>query len=554
MKNFQKITGLLLTASMILSFSACSLKKDEPVAENNKPEKTQTVEVDYTKPSNSYQKNETVYVNLSAEGKVKNEVVTDWLHTDTAQTYIDDISDLKNIANVKSSAEPKKNKDGSIRWNMPSTDLYYRGSTDKELPVNFSITYFLDGKEVSAKKIAGKSGHIKMVITVNNTSSKTVKIGGKDATIYTPFVVAGGMVLQENAFSNINIENGKTIGDGTKEFAIMVGAPGLKESLNLNDNLLKELGDFNFSNTYTITADTEKFEISNMIFAVIPLSAIGTGINETLPNTVNDVQSALTKVQTIIDKFNNMNLNELLTTFFSNSDKLTELVGSIGEVTELYNSNKALIDVIEKYLTDENLNAIKTLIDDSEDLDMDAVTRLLSNPILQRFFKQLPTLSADIQNVMPMLNGLEKDMENPEVQKAIENLPKTLETLKKLKGTIDKNQDLFTSLGDALDDNTMKQLKDIVSSLEGMISKDMIEKYSSLIGNTDELISRAKQWVKLGKEYNIFTGASDKAQTSVVFVYETASISAPKKAVEATTASVTNENPIKKWFKKTFNK
>lgn len=554
MKTFQKITGLLLTASMILSFSACSLKKDEPVSENNKPEKPQAVETDYTKPSNSYQKNETVYVNLSAEGKVKNEVVTDWLHTDTAQTYIDDISDLKNIANVKSSAEPKKNKDGSIRWNMPSTDLYYRGSTDKELPVNFNITYFLDGKEVSAKKIAGKSGHIKMVITVNNTSSKTVKIGGKDATIYTPFVVAGGMVLQENAFSNINIENGKTIGDGTKEFAIMVGAPGLKESLNLNDNLLKELGDFNFSNTYTITADTEKFEISNMIFAVIPLSAIGTGINETLPNTVNDVQSALTKVQTIIDKFNNMNLNELLTTFFSNSDKLTELVGSIGEVTELYNSNKALIDVIEKYLTDENLNAIKTLIDDSEDLDMDAVTRLLSNPILQRFFKQLPTLSADIQNVMPMLNGLEKDMENPEVQKAIENLPKTLETLKRLKGTIDKNQDLFTSLGDALDDNTMKQLKDIVSSLEGMISKDMIEKYSSLIGNTDELISRAKQWVKLGKEYNIFTCASDKAQTSVVFVYETASISAPKKAVEATTASVTNENPVKKWFKKTFKK
>ncbi len=151
-----------------------------------------------------------------------------------------------------------------------------------------------------------------MVITVNNLSKKTVKVSGKDTTVYTPFIVAGGMIIPENSFSNINVENGKTIGDGTKEIALMVGAPGLKESLNLSDEMLKQLGDFNFSNTYTITADTEKFELSNMIFAVLPLSAIESGIETTLPNTVSDVKNTLNEVQAILDKFNSMNASELI--------------------------------------------------------------------------------------------------------------------------------------------------------------------------------------------------------------------------------------------------
>ena len=276
---------------------------------------------------------------------------------------------------------------------MESTDLYYRGTTDKELPVNFKITYYLDGKETEAKDIAGKKGQVKMVVTVNNESKKTVKVSGKDTTIYTPFIVAGGMILPEDNFSNVTIENGKTIGDGTKEIALMVGAPGLKESLNLSDEMLKQLGDFNFSNTYTITADTEKFELSNMIFAVLPLSAIESSVENNLPNTVSDVKNTLNEVQAVIDKFNSMNATELINKLFSNTDNLTELASSVSDVTKLYNDNKALLDVLEKYMTKENIAAIEKLIADTDDTDLEQVAKLLNNPILQKFFKQLPTLS-----------------------------------------------------------------------------------------------------------------------------------------------------------------
>ena len=555
MKNsIKKIVSVLLCASMLAALTACSEKKEKTEKDNTAPaENSQTAQVSYDTAATSYKKSETVFVNMSADGNVTSKIVTDWLHTDKAQTYIDDASDLADITNVKSSIEPIKNKDGSYRWNMETTDLYYRGTTEKELPISIGITYYLDGKQIEPKKLAGKKGQVKMVITVNNLSKKTVKVSGKDTTVYTPFIVAGGMIIPENSFSNINVENGKTIGDGTKEIALMVGAPGLKESLNLSDEMLKQLGDFNFSNTYTITADTEKFELSNMIFAVLPLSAIESGIETTLPNTVSDVKNTLNEVQAILDKFNSMNASELINKLFSNTDNLTELASSVSEVTKLYNDNKALLDVLEKYMTTENLAAIEKLIEDTDDVDLQQAAKLLNNPILQKFFKQLPALSKDMETVMPIITGLSEDMQKPEVQKALNNLPQTIETLKKLKTTIDKNQELFDTLGETLDEETIASLKGIMGSLETLISENDLEAYSKLANNADELIARAKQWIEAGKEYDIFTTKGNASSTSVMFIYETAPVSAPVEEVKEDAETV-EENAVLKWIKNLFKK
>ena len=50
--------------------------------------------------------------------------------------------------------------DGSRVWDAAGNDIYYRGDLKKELPVDLSLTYMLDGKIVSADEIAGKSGHV----------------------------------------------------------------------------------------------------------------------------------------------------------------------------------------------------------------------------------------------------------------------------------------------------------------------------------------------------------------------------------------------------------
>lgn len=555
--KFKKILCILISVTMIFSLAACdktdnsNQQTDETKQENKAP----VNQVSYKTAAKNVKKSETVYVNLDPEGNVTNKVVTDWLHTDTPETYIDDVTDLENIQNVKSDIQPVSNKDGSIRWNMETTDLYYRGETKKDLPVNFKISYYLDGKETSAEDIAGKNGQVKMVVTMTNESSKEVTVNGKKTTMYTPFICAGGMILEENSFSNITVENGKTIGDGTKEIALLIGTPGLKESLNLSDELLEQLGDFDFTSTYTITLDTEKFELSNMIFAVIPLSSVVTEINNTLPGTVDDVKTQLSKVQAIIDKFNSMNVTELVTKLFSNTDQLTELTSSIGKVTQVYNDNKALLDVLEKYMTEENLAAIKTFIDDSKEIDYEQVAEILSNPILQRFFKELPTLSKDMQDVMPIINGLSTDLEKPEVQKALNNLPQTIATLKELKKAVDDNQELFDTLGDAFDDETIASLQEMMNSLDEFMDENTLKKYTGLLDNADDLIARAEEWVKLGQEYDCFTTAQENTQTSVMFVYETSPITAKEEKKEPVSKDDgKKENAIKTWFKQLFKK
>lgn len=552
-RNSKRIISLLLCAATVISLSACSKDTNDETEQAPTDTTQTTTQASYNTAAKSYTKNETVFVNMDAEGAITSKIVTDWLHTDTAQTYIDDATNLTDVQNVKSNSLPVKNEDGSYRWSMETTDLYYRGSTDKDMPINFNITYYLDGKQTSAKDIAGKKGQVKMVITVNNESKKTVKIGGKDTTIYTPFIIAGGMILSEDKFSNITVENGKAIGDGTKEIVLMVGAPGLKESLNLSDEFLKTLGDFDFSNTYTVTVDTEKFELSNMIFAALPLSAIESELESTLPNTVSDVKSTLSEVQAVLDKFNSMDAGELMDTLFNNADNLTELASSVTDITKLYNDNKALLEVLEKYMTKENLNAIQSLIDDTDSVDLEQVAKLLNNPVLQAFFKQLPSISKDLDTVMPMISGLSEDMQKPEVQKALNNLPQTIETLKKLKTTLDKNQKLFDTLGDALDEETINSLKDIMDSLDVILSENDLSAYTELIDDADDLIERAKAWVDAGKQYDIFTSKGNAQSTSVMFVYETSPISAPAEKVEQEVVE-DKDSAFVAWFKKLFNK
>lgn len=556
MKNkIKKAVAVILSAAMLISLSACSKNEEETDnTQDTSANQTQASQVSYNTAAKSYSKSETVYVNMSPDGEITSKIVTDWLHTDTAETYIDDQSDLADIQNVKSSLQPVKNSDGSYRWNMETTDLYYRGTTQKDVPVNFNITYYLDGKEIEPEKLAGQKGQVKMVVTVTNESKKTAKIDGKDTTVYTPFIVAGGMILSEDKFSNISVENGKTIGDGTKEIVLMVGAPGLKESLNLSNEILNRLGDFDFSNTYTITADTEKFELSNMIFAVLPLSAIESEVESTLPETVSDVKETLSDVQSILDKFNSMNATELINVLFFNTENLTELASSVTDITKLYNDNKALLEVLEKYMTKKNIEAIQNLIKDTQDVDLEQVAKLLNNPVLQTFFKQLPSISKDMETVMPLISGLSEDMQKPEVQKALNKLPQTIETLKKLKTTLDKNEKLFDTLGDVLDDETIGSLKDIMGSLDTILSENDLSAYTELADNADELIARATAWIEAGKEYNIFTSKGNAASTSVMFVYETSPITAPVEEVEEEAADTVEENAILTWFKNLFKK
>ena len=209
---------------------------------------------------NAVSKEETVYVNATAEGEVKDITVSDWLkNSGAADGEVSDVSDLNDIKNVK--GDETFTQDGEkVTWNTDSSDIYYQGTTDKELPVNMKIKYYLDNQEITPDELAGKSGHLRMEVTYTNNSKKTVKVDKKNVEVYSPFVMITGMILSSDHFSNVTIDNGKVISDGDKEMVVGVAIPGLKDSLDLSDDLSDKI---DIPESFTMEADVTDCSMGN---------------------------------------------------------------------------------------------------------------------------------------------------------------------------------------------------------------------------------------------------------------------------------------------------
>lgn len=230
--------------------SMSEVKAEEEDTETLK-EAAETVLGDTTTESNGETyKDESVYVNADASGKVQKTTVTEWLKN-TEKGSVDDETVLEDVENVKGNEKYKEGSDDSIVWESKGKDIYYQGTTDEELPVNMSITYKLDGKEISPKDLAGKSGKLEMTINYENKSKQNVDVDGQQTEMYTPFTLATAMMLPTDEYTNVTIDNGKIVSDGDKNIVVGVAFPGLSEDLGLDSSNL----DVDIPSSVTITAD-----------------------------------------------------------------------------------------------------------------------------------------------------------------------------------------------------------------------------------------------------------------------------------------------------------
>lgn len=210
-------------------------------------------------------KEETVYVNADATGNSDEVTVSDWLkNSGSVSGNLTDESILKEIKNVKGDETFTENGD-QLTWNTAGEDIYYQGTTDKELPVSVKLIYFLDGKEVKPDELKGKSGHLKIQVQYTNNEKKTVTVDGKEEEVYTPFVMMTGMILPNETFSNVTIDNGKVISDGSRNIVVGFGMPGLKDSLDLDEETTKEAEDkgVTIPENFEMEADVTDFTMSS---------------------------------------------------------------------------------------------------------------------------------------------------------------------------------------------------------------------------------------------------------------------------------------------------
>lgn len=204
-------------------------------------------------PSLAMMQDETVYVKLHETGETREISVVEHLINDLKENELFDQTILKNLENLNG-FESFVVDDVNVKWQAQGKDIYYRGTAEKELPVKLKVTYKLDGEEKSLDEILGKAGRVEIKLKYTNLS----KVGN----MYTPFVVAVAATLDESRVSNVAVTNGKATGNGRTVAIAAVAAPGLYESLGLEE--LQGLDEV------TISYDAQKFELGDIYSIVTP--------------------------------------------------------------------------------------------------------------------------------------------------------------------------------------------------------------------------------------------------------------------------------------------
>lgn len=139
-----------------------------------------------------------------------------------------DQSTLTNIQNTESSAAFTQDGEKLV-WNTDDTDVYYKGDTDRALPIQATVTYALDGQEAALEDLIGKSGHLTMTIALKNNETGTVNVNGTDRTIVTPLVTAVGVIFGQDA-TNVVAAHGLVESAAKSNVAAFVTLPGVKDS------------------------------------------------------------------------------------------------------------------------------------------------------------------------------------------------------------------------------------------------------------------------------------------------------------------------------------
>ena len=200
-------------------------------------------------------KDETVYVLAGADGTVQKIIVSDWIKNAMATDSLEDKTELSDIENIKGDESFTLGGDNSCVWDAQGNDIYYQGNIEKELPVQMSVCYTLDGQAIAPEALAGQSGHVTIRFDYQNMQYEEVLLDGKTEKIYVPFTMLTGMLLDTEVFRNVTISNGKLINDGDRIAVVGIAFPGLQEDLAISKEKL-DIPDY-----VEISADVENFEM-----------------------------------------------------------------------------------------------------------------------------------------------------------------------------------------------------------------------------------------------------------------------------------------------------
>jgi len=255
------------------------------------------------------------------------------------------LSSVRNLYG-KEKIEQKDNK-LSISMSLNGADnykdLYYLATLDKgevskvKMPVSVKVEYYLDGQKIEPSKLAGKSGHLKIVTQLDNLTGaeKTLEYKNdkgetikSNAMVYTPYIVSlSGWEFDNKYFSNIKAP-GVT---GKSPEGVITDVQG-KTAVSWTVPLIPPK--YPASQYAVLEADAKDIKLESFKIAVIPIVPTS---SET--DTMSSVAASLSKLYGAFDQIQGGvgASNKDATLLFglgSINSGLTQLSGGIGSLTD----------------------------------------------------------------------------------------------------------------------------------------------------------------------------------------------------------------------------
>lgn len=404
---------------------------------------------------NPTEKTETVYSVLNSDGSISDTIVSSWLHDEDGINNIKETLNLTDVKNIKSNEKPSK--DGNTyTWNANGNDVYYEGTATKQLPVSVKIRYELDGQEMSAKDMEGKSGHLKLMISFTNNYSQVKNINGKSIVIHPSYLAGGMLNMSTGKFSNVKCESGKIVNDGTNEMLAFANIPGLNETLKSAglDKVNNQLG---ISDDITVEADVNDFDLGSIMVGMTNEIDLDQELGEigSVSELTDGIDQLIEADNQLIDGSKQLydgttQLKEQAAPLTGSSDQVRQL--SAGAI-QLNDGVKALQTGISQYTAgasaiNEGVNQLYGIPQNTQLIQQNVNTNLVGG---------LEDLTANL-NAVKM--GINQKMETPDMEKLGKQLDSALNVINELDGILLRDSGIIGQM-----ETTLRSVQSTIDSL-----------------------------------------------------------------------------------------
>ena len=413
---------------------------------------------------NPTEKTETVYSVLNSDGSISDTIVSSWLHDEDGINNIKETLNLKDVKNIKSNEKPSK--DGNTyTWNAKGNDVYYEGTATKQLPVSVKIRYELDGQEMSAKDMEGKSGHLKLTISFTNNYSEVKNINGKSIVTHPSYLAGGMLNMSTGKFSNVKCESGKIVNDGTNEMLAFANIPGLNETLKSAglDKVNNQLG---ISDDVTVEADVNNFDLGSIMVGMTNEIDLDQELGDigSVSELTDGIDQLIEADDQLIDGSKQLydgttQLKEQAAPLVGSSDQVRQL--SSGAI-QLNDGVKALQTGISQYTAgasaiNEGVNQLYAIPQGAAQIS-EGITTYKT----QSLVSGIDDLSAGLDTFRQKVNA---GLSSADTTAMMKQLDDASAVLNKMSGTLDEDEKIVSGLNKAMQDakvpETLAELKKV---------------------------------------------------------------------------------------------